>query len=84
MDVVLDLYETFIGDHVYAKLLPAHPRAYDSELFKNTTSFPFGLQCQYEPPTKLFTVRPSPAICESAWPRDNIIRQAINLFLIFW
>lgn len=84
MDVVLDLYETYIGDHVYARLLPAHPPPYDADLFANTTIFPFGLECEYKPPTKYFTVRPSPAVCQSAWTRDNILRQSIDLFLLLW
>ncbi|KID76771.1 uncharacterized protein G6M90_00g071150 [Metarhizium brunneum] len=84
MDVVLDLYETYIGDHVYARLLPAHPPPYDADLFANTTIFPFGLECEYKPPTKYFTVRPSPAVCQSAWARDNILRQSIDLFLLLW
>ncbi|KAK2597959.1 c-5 sterol desaturase [Conoideocrella luteorostrata] len=82
MDVILDLYETFIGDHVFARLHPAQSTVHNSSL-SNSTSLPYGVPCIYKPSTKYFTVRPSPAVCMSAWPRDKVYRQAVNLFLIF-
>ncbi|GAO16265.1 uncharacterized protein UV8b_08216 [Ustilaginoidea virens] len=85
MDVILDLCETFVGDHVFAWLHPAQPGAHSHIVSSNYTSpSPYGLPCHYEPPTKYFTIAPSPAACMSSWPRDNVFRQSINLFLIFW
>ncbi|KJZ75120.1 Putative C-5 sterol desaturase [Hirsutella minnesotensis 3608] len=90
MDVVLDLYETFIGDHIFALLHPAQVTAHDAisaqgggEWTPNPSSGQ-AIRCDYQPATKYFSVTPSPALCMSAWPRENIYRQGINLFLMFW
>jgi len=77
MDVVNEFYDTIIGDHMYSLLYPAFPGSYDNSLTTNAT-------WQYKPATKYFSIPPSQAAYMSAWPRDNIYRQMINLFLIAW
>ena len=77
MDIVNELYDTFIGDYMFAWLFPASPGSYDNSLTTNTS-------WQYEPATKYFSIPPSQAAYMSAWPRDNIYRQMVNLFLIAW
>ncbi|PGH23972.1 hypothetical protein AJ80_02034 [Polytolypa hystricis UAMH7299] len=83
MDIVLDLFETLIGDHVYSRILPAQ-LVYSNAQSSSNGSAIGGLSCHYEPATKFFSITPSQAACMSAWPRENIYRQSINLFLIPW
>jgi Delta7-sterol 5-desaturase len=83
MDIVNEIFDTFIGDHLYAWLLPATPGSYDALSAKNSST-PGFLDCHYESATKYFSFTPSQAACMSAWPRDYIYRQAINLFFIPW
>jgi lathosterol oxidase len=71
MDVALEVFDTFLLDYVYSIILPASlddPSA----------------QWHYTPATVYITLPPGKAAFASAWPRDNIYRQAISLFLITW
>jgi len=38
----------------------------------------------YEPASQFMSFEPSDFAYMSQWPRDNIYRQAFNLFLITW
>lgn len=82
MDVVLEIVDTFAGDFLYAALLPAKPVPYDfPDVPANATS---QFQWSYKPSTAFLDLEPSKYAYMSAWPRDNIYRQAISLFLITW
>jgi lathosterol oxidase len=70
MDVTLEIFDTFLLDHVYSALLPASSRN--------------AAEWQYTPATVYFTLEPGEAAFASTWPRDNIYRQGISLFLITW
>ncbi|KAI1844959.1 hypothetical protein JX265_009587 [Neoarthrinium moseri] len=84
MDVVNELWDTFIGDYAYAYLLPARPAPYDfPDSTINSTQQVFSAW-RYEPATKYLQVQPSQYAYMSAWDRDNIYRQSVNLFLITW
>jgi Delta7-sterol 5-desaturase len=85
MDIILELVDTFVGDFLYAGLLPARPAPYDFPLATaaNATSQTFSTW-QYKPATALFSLEPSQYAYMSAWPRNNIFRQAISLYLITW
>ncbi|KAI0128649.1 hypothetical protein BJ170DRAFT_339233 [Xylariales sp. AK1849] len=83
MDIVNELYETFVGDYVFAYLFPTKSALYDFPNPTNATEQVFSTW-QYEPATYLFSIPPSQAAYMSSLPRDNIFRQAINLFLITW
>lgn len=65
MDVILDLSETLISDHVFARLVPAHANVQDRGIKNNTSLSYYRMSCVYEPSTKYFTVLPSPAMCMS-------------------
>ncbi len=85
MDVALELTDTFISDYIYAALYPAQPAPYDfPDLQAHNATPPTFSTWQYKPATALFSVQPSQAAYMSAWPRDNIYRQAISIFLITW
>jgi len=84
MDVALEICDTFVTDYVFAALVPARPAPYDYPNFKaNGTDQTFSAW-QYKPATSLFSLQPSQAAYMSAWPRDNIYRQAITIYFITW
>ncbi|GJC90533.1 putative delta(7)-sterol 5(6)-desaturase [Colletotrichum liriopes] len=84
MDVVLEVVDTFVGDKLYAALLPAHAAPYDfPHHAANATAQPLSTW-QYKPSTHMLYLEPSEAAHLSAWPRDNIFRQFTSLFLITW
>jgi lathosterol oxidase len=90
MDIVLEVVDTFIFDGLYAKLLPAtnSPLAANAT-FSSIREEPTGFALpaatwQYEPATKYFSIEPSQAAYQSAWPRDDWRRQLLTLYLITW
>ncbi|KAI5457887.1 C-5 sterol desaturase [Mariannaea sp. PMI_226] len=81
MDIVLEVTDTFIADHIYAWLHPKPSALYE---FPNTTdSEPFS-SWVYKPASEFLTLVPSKAAYASAWDRDNPIRQFISLYFITW
>lgn len=90
MDIVLEFWDTFIGDRLYSAVLPAS--------LSSSTSFPafvnaansslalFGASEPfiYEPATQLIHFEPSKYAYLSAWPRNNMYRQFTSFFLITW
>ncbi|KAH8821513.1 hypothetical protein F5884DRAFT_90218 [Xylogone sp. PMI_703] len=81
MDIILEATDTFFFDHVYSALLPATSAPYGN----STLSFSKDAsEWQYQPASKYVSWTPSEAAYSSAWPRDNIYRQFISLFLITW
>ncbi|KAK8049250.1 hypothetical protein PG994_010980 [Apiospora phragmitis] len=82
MDIVNEVFDTFIGDYVWAKLLPVRLVPYKFPSATNASTAQAFSSWQYEPATKFFSIEPSPAAYGSVWTRDNICRQGINLFLI--
>jgi Delta7-sterol 5-desaturase len=91
MDITLEVFDTFIGDRLYASILPASltssanafnelGNAFNAtlSLFGNPDSY------VYQPATQYFRLEPSKYVYLSAWPRDHICRQAISLYLITW
>lgn len=86
MDIVLEVLDTFVGDYLYATLHLAHHAPYD---FPNPPSNETQTEqvfsaWVYKPSTSVFALTPSQYAYQSAWPRDNIYRQALSLFLIVW
>lgn len=84
MDIVLELWDTFLGDRLYSTVLP-------SSLASNAaaTSPPYALwgaskPFVYEPATMWIYLEPSQYAYMSAWPRNNIYRQFLSFFLIVW
>ncbi|KAH8431231.1 sterol desaturase family protein [Aspergillus melleus] len=90
MDIALEIWDTFIGDPMYATLLPASLSSSVSfpgftNAANSTLSF-FGASQPfiYEPATQLIYLEPSKYAYMSAWPRNNIYRQFLSFFLIVW
>lgn len=82
MDIVNEGFDSFIGDYIWSKLLPARPAPYEFPSATNVSAAQAFSSWQYEPATRLFSIEPSQAAYGSVWARDNICRQGINLFLI--
>ncbi|KAJ5936474.1 hypothetical protein N7454_005109 [Penicillium verhagenii] len=90
MDIILELWDTFIGDQLYSTLLPnsiassvsfqGFVNAANSSLSLFGAAEPF----IYEPATQLIHLEPSKYAYLSAWPRNNIYRQFTSFFLITW
>lgn len=90
MDVVLEVFDTFVFDPIYAAALPVTPKS-GFPSFQNNASFSgFPQQAsthltngwQYDPATKLLRMEPGASAYLSSWPRDNVYRQALSLYLI--
>lgn len=93
MDVVLEVFDTFLFDRLYAAALPASSAAFiqnalPHKLANSTWSslleVPRSTSWEYAPATQFLTIQPSKYAYMSAWPRDYVYRQALSLFLITW
>jgi Delta7-sterol 5-desaturase len=85
MDVVLEIFDTFLLDRVYASLYPATSSKL-SDLAYNygaNSSTPQILP-PIKPATKYIQLQPSQYAYMSEWSRDNVLRQGISLYLITW
>lgn len=91
MDVVLEVFDTFLFDPVYATLLPASPVSYGFSFppqatFSSMREAPTPVYngYKYEPATAYISFEPSEYAYMSRWQRDHWARQATSLFLITW
>lgn len=91
MDIILELWDTFIGDRLYSALLPASLSSSVSlpafvNAAANTSMALFGpaQPYVYEQATQMIYLEPSKYAYLSAWPRNNIYRQFTSFFLITW
>jgi len=87
MDVVLEVFDTFLFDRFYAIALPASILVSSRHVVTNTTTT---FSSMLELPTaiartnQLFQLEPSQYAYMSHWGRDNTWRQGISLYLICW
>ena len=88
MDIVLEVFDTFLFDRLYATLLPAssmqHVKAAVQNVATSTFSSMREMPTPYQPATQLFHFKPSELAYMSVWARDNLWRQALSLYLITW
>ncbi|MCJ1307018.1 c-5 sterol desaturase [Agyrium rufum] len=87
MDVVLDLFETFLFDRLYATLLPSSKvnatASYAHDVATSTfTSMREMATPAYQPPSQFLHIEPSKYAYMSAWPRENLYRQGLSLYTI--
>lgn len=80
MDIVNEIWDTYVGDHVWSYVLPVQSAPYG---LPNDTA-PVPPVWEYVPATQYITFTPSKAAWTSEWARDNIFRQSINFFFITW
>ena len=88
MDFVLETFDTFLLDRLYATLLPASPkqqvpRQYPNGTYSSLRQMPTGGYV-YEPASQYLNFEPSDFAYMSQWSRNNIFRQALSLYLITW
>jgi lathosterol oxidase len=85
MDVVLELTDTFVADHVYAWFFPRGLSQSNGGPYPLSPNLNFApIDWQYEPASGLIHFEPSPAAYMSSLNRDNAYRQFITLFLLTW
>ena len=88
MDVVLEVFDTFLFDRLYASLLPASLIQFAKSSVKHVATSTFS--SMREVPTahsfasKFIQFEPSQYAYMSALPRDSIWRQVLSLYLITW
>jgi Delta7-sterol 5-desaturase len=78
MDVILEIWDTYLGDYVFAHAHPAQSIAFNYFNVHNTTTSTW----EYKPASSYIEFEPSRYAFMSAWDRDNIYRQAISLWTI--
>lgn len=94
MDFVLEGFDTYLFDPIYASVLPVAPKtaAYNtfggngSATLANVNDLPVRLSnnWEYEPSSQFWSFTPSDYAYQSEWARDNPLRQFISLFAITW
>lgn len=84
MDIPLECFDTFIFDHIYAALLPAHPANNGLNDGLSNLSLADTSPWTYTPTSKFLSFQPRDAAYLSQWTRDNPYRQFISLFFITW
>ena len=95
MDIVLEVFDTFLFDRLYSAFAPASVTEYLPQLIKHNVTATissmrevgtFAPQSDYSyiPASAYLSLTPSKYAYMSAMPRDSIYRQAISLGLITW
>lgn len=90
MDVVLEIFDTFLFDRLYATVYPATTPMVLKKVVQDaiipTSSFSSmrEVPTPFAPTTQFLQLDPSPYAYLSGWPRDNVYRQALSLYLITW
>ncbi|KAL8642688.1 MAG: hypothetical protein Q9228_000656 [Teloschistes exilis] len=88
MDIVLDIFDTFLFDRLYASAFPALCVANGKDRVQVAATSTFSsmreLPTTHHSPTQFWTLEPTKYAFMSAWPRDNIWRQTLSLYLITW
>ena len=88
MDVVLEVFDTFLFDRLYASFLPKSSAVYGYTAPKNASSTFTSMRelptAIHASSTQFFHLAPSQYADMSAWPRDHVGRQTLTLYLITW
>jgi len=95
MDIILEIFDTFLFDRMYTTILPASPSSAWAQAAKNAVSSTFSSMREgatltpqhkyiYTPASPLIRLEPTIWTFGSSWQRDNMYRQFTSLFLITW
>lgn len=91
MDIVLEAFDAYLFDSIYAQLFPAAPGPIAYTAIGNFTissmreePTAYYNNYQYQPASQYISFSPSKYAYMSSLPRDNMLRQAISLFTITW
>jgi lathosterol oxidase len=90
MDVILEIFDTFLFDRIYAQILPASRWLSYKTLNGAVNSTMAAIQenpaaysnYKFQPASAYFSVQPSSWAYRSELPRDDPFRQLLSLFLI--
>lgn len=94
MDVVLEIFDQYVGDRLWAYMLPAFPLVQSalspskSDLLLPNGTYPSIRQAAtgvsssytYHPASQYMNLEPSDFAYMSQWNRNNVWRQAASLF----
>lgn len=87
MDVVLEVFDTFLFDRFWSTVYPASTFHTPKNLVADATTT-FSSMRELPTPihssTQFFQLAPSRYAYMSEWPRDNLCRQFCSLYLITW
>ncbi|KAI9716304.1 MAG: c-5 sterol desaturase [Chrysothrix sp. TS-e1954] len=90
MDVVLEGFDTFLFDRLYATFLPATsnyapiPKLAADGTYSSMRQMPTRPSYSFRPASELFSFQPSDYAFMSQWPRNNVYRQTLSLYIITW
>jgi Delta7-sterol 5-desaturase len=90
MDIVLEIFDTFLFDRLYATLLPVTTATGNGngrsfiKVATSTFSSVREMPTTVHSASQFFHLKPSEYAYMSAWPRDNTWRQGLSLYLITW
>lgn len=83
MDVVLEIFDHFVGDRLYASFLPAFPPQTTLTPGKEYLPYSNGTDAYtYHPASQYLSLEPSDFAYMSQWNRNNVYRQTLSLFFI--
>ena len=88
MDVVLEVFDTFLFDWLYAKGLPTSSPPVTKSVIQDAATTTFSsmreMPTTYHAASQFLQLKPSHFAYMSSLPRDNMWRQLFSLFLITW
>ncbi|KAF2176259.1 hypothetical protein K469DRAFT_678885 [Zopfia rhizophila CBS 207.26] len=88
MDLVLEAFDTFLFDPIYATLLPAQSSAFKANTtFSSVREIPATYPpstWQYQPASNYISFEPGKYAYMSQWARDDWRRQFLSLYMITW
>lgn len=88
MDIVLEVFDTFAFDRLYATILPTLQAIPNGRNSPNVATSTFSslreMPTVIHPASQFFQLEPTKYAYMSVWPRDNVWRQGLSLYLITW
>ncbi|KAF2657411.1 hypothetical protein K491DRAFT_326410 [Lophiostoma macrostomum CBS 122681] len=87
MDLVLELFDTYAFDALYATLLPAKSNPSANATYSSAREIPTAsppAAWQWQPASQYLSFPPSDYAWQSSVPRDDWRRQFVTLYLITW
>lgn len=88
MDIVLEIFDTFLFDRLYAKYLPATSSTILAHDAVNNATVAFSSMPQapirFPAASRFLRLEPSAWAYMSSWTRDSVSRQTLSLYLIIW
>lgn len=87
MDIVLEVFDTFLFDRFWSTVYPASTLNDPKKALKDATATFSSMRempTAIHPSTQYFQLAPSQYAYMSEWPRENIWRQFLTLYLITW